>query len=64
MCSACSVVGFLAGYRGPSQGFCYISFGATASPPGAVPEPTTMAMWTLFVGGGVIRSYRNKKARK
>jgi hypothetical protein len=23
-----------------------------------------MAMWTLFVGGGVIRSYRNKKARK
>jgi hypothetical protein len=42
----------------------HISFGATASPPGAVPEPTTMAMWTLFVGGGVFRSYRNKKARK
>lgn len=41
----------------------HISFGATAST-GAVPEPTTMAMWTLFVGGGVFRSYRNKKARK
>jgi hypothetical protein len=41
-----------------------ISFGGTASASGAVPEPTTMALWTLLVGGGLVRSYRNKASRR
>lgn len=39
----------------------HISFGGTAGAP--VPEPTTMALWTLLVGGGLVRNYRNKKSR-
>jgi hypothetical protein len=41
-----------------------ISFGGTASASGAVPEPTTMALWTLLFGGGLVRSYRNKASRR
>ena len=38
-----------------------MSFGGAAGAP--VPEPTTMALWTLLVGGGLVRNYRNKKSR-
>jgi hypothetical protein len=41
-----------------------MSFGGTASASGAVPEPTTMALWTLLVGGGLVRGYRNKASRR
>jgi hypothetical protein len=35
-----------------------MSFGGTASAPSAVPEPATLAISTLVVGGTLVRRYR------
>ncbi|MEI7702210.1 MAG: hypothetical protein WCK86_20610 [Planctomycetia bacterium] len=40
-----------------------MSFGSTASAPTAVPEPTTMGLCSLLVGGVLVRSYRRKTTR-
>jgi len=37
-----------------------ISFGATTTPPGAVPEPTTLGIWALAISGGMLRRFRKR----
>lgn len=38
-----------------------ISFGSTGSAPSAVPEPSTVALCTLLVGGVLVRRYRTRR---
>jgi hypothetical protein len=40
-----------------------ISFGATAADPSPVPEPSTLAIGALFVGGGLLRRFRSRFLR-
>jgi len=37
-----------------------ISFGTTATDPSPVPEPSTLAIGALFVGGGLLRRFRSR----
>jgi hypothetical protein len=40
-----------------------ISFGATAADPSPVPEPSTLGIGALFVGGGLLRRFRSRFLR-